>query len=555
MHSPFIKTGVGIRSDHFEDALNTQAAVGFFEAHSENYFGQSLSRQKLLQLRQHYPVSLHGVGLSLGRADGLDQQHLQQLKHLVDELDPLFVSEHLSWSAYAHVHVPDLLPLPLTEQALNIMCEHVDHMQSVLQRRILLENPSNYILFDGLQISEPEFLNALAQRTGCGLLLDVNNVYVSARNFGRNPQHYLDQIDHQHVEQYHLAGYSEHQDDREQVLIDTHDHPVHPPVWDLFDYVLRKLGDKPTLIEWDSSLPAFNVLLAEMEKAEQLRQKYEHVQLHASKPIAVKLPETLEIPKLEHIQQQFIEALFANEMPAKMNLSNDLSHRIWIYQNNVQQALINYLCQVFVVCDELVGRDFFRAMLKHYIVQMQPTSGNIHAYGATLADFIERFDPAQSVPYLVDVARLEWAEHHAYYATISQPVTPGMMAEYDQAEQLTMPIELNESVSLLESEFPIDDIYEQAQPDYASEVNVSLDSGGLRLLVFKQNNQIEKRVLETDIWQFLVAIQQNNNLLEVMQESLAYLDQKQITDCIAFVLQNELLTHKQFQTKRKVESE
>lgn len=561
MHNQFIETGVGIRSAHFDDALNGKASIGFFEAHSENYFGDSLPRQKLLQIREQYPVSLHGVGLSLGRADGLDKQHLQKLKRLVDELDPLFVSEHLSWSAYSHIHVPDLLPLPLTQQALNIMCEHVEQMQEALKRPILVENPSNYLLFDSLQIPEAEFLNSLSQRTGCKLLLDVNNVYVSATNLQRDPQQYLDAINPHVIGQYHLAGYSEHKDEKEQVLIDTHDHPVHQQVWELFEYTLQTLGDKPTLMEWDADLPEFNVLLAEADKAEQLRQQYQYVE---PVPIRMKVElkstethEVLEMNKLDNIQQQFIGKLFSNQQPESANLSSESAHRFWIYQNNVQQALINYLCEVYVACHELVGSDFFRAMFGRYIAEQYPASGNIHYYGATLADFIEQFEPAKSVPYLADVARLEWAEHQAYYAADSEAVTQHSMAQYDQAEQLTLPVKLNESISLIESEFPVDEIWKQAQPDYKGEVGVSLDDGGVTLLIFKQQYQVNILKLDAANWQFLNAIQQNGNLLDAMQGSLNVLEQQQIAACIAFVLEHGLLSFnkQQSETKRIVENE
>ena len=190
-----IKSGLGIRPELFPAVEEIDHAVdskfGFLEAHSENYFGESIARSKLLALREVYPVSLHGVGLSLGRADDLNQAHLAQLKDLVDQVEPCIVSEHLAWSAYSHYHLPDLLPLPLTKQAMSIVCQHIDQMQTVLGRQILIENPSNYLLFDQLQIPEADFLNELAQRTGCGLLMDVNNIHVSASNVGRDAAAYI----------------------------------------------------------------------------------------------------------------------------------------------------------------------------------------------------------------------------------------------------------------------------------------------------------------------------------------------------------------------------
>ncbi len=267
------RSGIGLRAPHVEDLLTTVVPIGFLEAHSENYFGGGRPRKTLRHLAERYPVTLHGVGLSLGRADGLDRDHLRQIKKLVDEVDPVFVSEHLTWSAYSHIHVPDLLPLPFTREALDIFATHVMTFQDTIGRQILVENPSNYLAFADLDFTEPEFLNALVSRTGCGLLLDINNIAVSAHNLGYDPVAYIDGVKADgRVKQFHLAGYQINPlPNGDCVYLDTHGQPVYPEVWALYAHALRRFGDIPTLIEWDTDIPALDVLVAEAVKADRIR--------------------------------------------------------------------------------------------------------------------------------------------------------------------------------------------------------------------------------------------------------------------------------------------
>ena len=269
------RTGIGLRAPHISELRARRPQVGFLEIHTENYFGGGPKLKVLEDLRHDYPLSFHGVGLSLGRADDLDSEHLQKVADLVRRFEPALVSEHLSWSAYGHVHVPDLLPLPFTEEALDIFVAHVDRFQSALGRRVLIENPSNYLAFDGLDYDEPAFLTELVRRTGCGLLIDLNNIHVSAHNLGRDASAYLTALgDGRAIGEFHLAGH----DAAGDLLIDTHGQPVPDTVWGLYRQALERFGDKPTLIEWDSALPALDVLLGEAGKADTMRmQAFAHV--------------------------------------------------------------------------------------------------------------------------------------------------------------------------------------------------------------------------------------------------------------------------------------
>ena len=266
---PTRDAGIGLRPGHYRDLLQSLPKLGWLEVHSENYFGDGGAPLHFLeQARSHYPVSLHGVGLSLGSTDGLNIDHLKRLKQLVDRYDPLFVSDHLCWSSIDGIYMNDLLPLPYTEEALSHFSERVMQVQDYLGRELLVENPSSYLQYKHSTIGEAEFLAEVVKRSGCGLLLDVNNVYVSAMNHGFDAQDYIDLIPGDAVREFHLAGHTVRELPQGTVYIDTHDAPVAEPVWSLFDYTLHRVGRRPSLIEWDSDLPDLEVLIGEAGRAQ-----------------------------------------------------------------------------------------------------------------------------------------------------------------------------------------------------------------------------------------------------------------------------------------------
>ncbi len=262
--------GVGLKADHVEQILAERPDLGFFEIHAENYMGDGgPAHRRLEAIRALYPLSLHGVGLSIGSPRPLDKNHLERLAALAQRYEPGMFSEHLAWTSHDRGFLDDLLPLPYTKETLATVSDHIDQTQEALRRRMLLENPSTYLLFAESTISETDFLAEIATRTGCGLLLDVNNVIVSATNHGFDPIAYLDAYPLRHVEEIHLAGYAETQDDAGRpLLIDAHDSPVRDGVWALYAEAIRRLGPTPTLIEWDNDAPVWSVLLAEARRAE-----------------------------------------------------------------------------------------------------------------------------------------------------------------------------------------------------------------------------------------------------------------------------------------------
>jgi uncharacterized protein (UPF0276 family) len=264
------RTGIGLRAPHVDEIMATRPALPWLEVHPENYMGGGPQLALLERVRREYPISLHGVGLSLGTAGDLDQRHLARLRDLVERIEPCLVSEHLSWSIAGGAYLNHLLPLPYTDESLSLFVGHVEEAQEALGRQILIENPSGYMRFHDSPIPEPEFLAELARRTGCGLLCDVNNVFVTACNLGLDAVGYLDALPAAAVGEIHLAGHTRNDADGLTILIDDHGSPVADPVWDLYAHALGRIGPVPTLIEWDTDLPELFVLLGEARKADRL---------------------------------------------------------------------------------------------------------------------------------------------------------------------------------------------------------------------------------------------------------------------------------------------
>jgi uncharacterized protein len=262
--------GAGYKPEHAMDVFETRHTVGFFEVHAENYMGAGGPPHRQLEaLRARWPLSLHGVGLSIGGADPLDVHHLIRLRRLIDRYQPALFSEHLAWSTHDGVFLNDLLPLPYNRETLQRVCDHIDDTQEALRTRMLLENPSTYVAFDDATMTETEFLREVAVRTGCGLLLDVNNVHVCATNHGFSAHEYLDAFPMEYVGEIHLAGYAEDSDGNgAPLLIDAHGTPVAKAVWSLYQRVVLRCGPTPTLIEWDNDVPNFVTLADEVARAQ-----------------------------------------------------------------------------------------------------------------------------------------------------------------------------------------------------------------------------------------------------------------------------------------------
>ena len=266
------RAGLGLKTGHFREVLDTRPDIGFFEVHAENYMVAGGPFHHFLGLiREQYPLSLHGVGLSIGSEGPLDTQHLQRLAELIERYQPHSFSEHLAWSSHGPVFLNDLLPLAYDSATLQRVCEHIDQVQSTLKRPMLLENPSTYLQFQRSTLDETDFISEITRRTGCGLLLDVNNVYVSCTNHQRDPESYLDGLPLHAVGEIHLAGFAEDTDNLgDRLLIDDHGAPIDNAVWQLYAELIARLGPLPTLIERDNDVPPLEHLLAEAQMAERV---------------------------------------------------------------------------------------------------------------------------------------------------------------------------------------------------------------------------------------------------------------------------------------------
>ena len=262
------EAGIGLRFQHHRTVAENRPRVSWLEVHTENYVGGGSAPRLLESIRQDYPISCHGVGLSLGSAEGIDAAHLNRVAEVIERVEPGLVSEHLSWSAVDGVYLADLLPLPMTEEALDVVCRNVEAVQTALKRQILIENPSSYLRYRHSTIPEWEFLTAIAEQTGCGLLCDVNNIYVSAYNHGWDAEAYLDSLPADAIGEIHLAGHAARElPNGRTILIDDHGSRVSAEVWALYEKVLARFGRVPTLIEWDTDVPPIDVLLDEAVSA------------------------------------------------------------------------------------------------------------------------------------------------------------------------------------------------------------------------------------------------------------------------------------------------
>ncbi len=272
------RAGLGLKPEHFHQIVDSWPDLGFFEVHAENYMVDGGPfHHYLTRIREQYPLSIHGVGLSIGAEIALDSDHLNRLAALIDRYQPQSFSEHLAWASHGDVFVNDLLPLAYTPQSLQRVCDHIEQVQSHLKRQMLLENPASYVEFSSSSMAETDFINAVVQRTGCGLLLDVNNVFVTCTNHNLDPYAYIQALPQPAVGEIHLAGFATQSDaNGAPLLIDDHGSPVAKAVWYLYEYALEQVGPVATLIERDNDIPSFDVLFAESQQAEHLLQVATH---------------------------------------------------------------------------------------------------------------------------------------------------------------------------------------------------------------------------------------------------------------------------------------
>lgn len=489
--------GVGLRAPHYRQFLAQRPRVGWLEVHSENYLDAGgWDWHVLEQLRADYPVSLHGVGLGLGSARGFSEAHLRRVRDLVARVQPALVSEHLCWGAVAGRQLHDLLPLVLDAEALALLAARVARVQDVLGRRLLLENVSTYVRFHADAMSEAEFLAALAARTGCGLLLDVNNLYVNQCNHGEDALAALAAIKPGMVGEMHLAGHLV----TPHAVIDHHGDRVAAPVWQLYQAALQRFGAVPTLIEWDTDIPPLEVLLAEADKATAL-----HAQ--APLPAGAVSPAREGAPApadaaaesdamdeagtatLAAAQKLFAGALFdaaldsaalAQLRPALAGVARQeesaqqdaltapaqlAAQRLALYRGNQTETWRKTLAAAFPVVLALVGEAFFGGLARAYGRARPSDNPDLNHFGAGFADFLRSYPPAAQLPYLPDMAALEWALHRAHYAPAASALSAAALAALSPAQVDAARWDLHPAAQLLASPYAVVPLWLAHQPD------------------------------------------------------------------------------------------
>lgn len=453
--------GVGLRARHMHAFLEQRPQVGWLEVHTENYLDRAGREWQVLStLRQDYPVSLHGVGLGLGSVHGFDTAHLRRVRELVRAIEPSLVSEHLSWGAVAGRQLNDLLPLRLDEAALALVSERVEQVQEVLGRQVAIENVSSYLRFHGDTMSEAQFLAALVGRTGCAVLLDVNNLYVNQLNNGEDAAAALAQIEPGMVAEIHLGGHLV----TPEAVIDHHGDRVAEPVWRLYRDALQRFGAVPTLIEWDTQVPALEVLLDEAAKAEALLRS--HSARHAVSSRKT-LRSSAPLDDLGQLQTRFADALFdpaamADLVPAVR--AEHAEHRLALYRGNLTDSWRKALSNAYPVLRRLVGDEYFDALARAYGRAHPSTDPDLNRFGAQLAAFVADFDPAAALPYLPDMARLEWAVHRAHYAPQNEPLSVHALAALSPADFESARFVLQPGCQLLACNYAVRALWQSHQP-------------------------------------------------------------------------------------------
>ncbi|MES2323380.1 MAG: DUF692 family multinuclear iron-containing protein [Pseudomonadota bacterium] len=414
------EAGIGLRAPHYRQFLAERPRVGWLEVHTENFLDQSGWDWHVLQdLRRDYPFSLHGVGLGLGSARGFSEDHLARVRALVDAVEPMLVSEHLCWGAVGDRQLNDLLPIALTAGMLDLLCERVERVQECLRRPILLENVSSYVRFRADTMSEAAFMAALARRTGCGLLLDVNNLYVNQCNHGEDARAAIAAIAPGTVGEIHLAGHLVTPD----VVIDHHGATVAPEVWELYRLALARFGKLPTLIEWDTDVPDLKVLLGEARKAASMAAG------------ATVLPAMQATPQRAPAataacdwQQQFSDALFDSGAEPAIAAQITSAQRFPLYRGNLTATWEKTLSAAYPVIRKLVGEEFFGGLTRAYGMAHPSDDPDLNQFGAHFSAFLDGFEHVADFPYLPDMALVEWELHRAHYAPDARPLGADALA-------------------------------------------------------------------------------------------------------------------------------
>lgn len=486
------RAGVGLRGTHHGEWLDRRPRCGWLELHAENYFAIGGALPALLEtLRSDYPLSIHGVGLGLGSPDPLDPSHLAAWRRLVDRLEPAIISEHLCWGALEGEHFNDLLPLPLTEASLARLISRVSQWQDSLRRPVLIEHLASYVTFGESSLAEAQFLVELAHASGCGILLDLNNLVVNAHNHGGDPRVFVDTLPTRLVGEIHLAGHTHIERQGRRWHIDDHGSCVGEEVWALYRHTRSALGPIPTLIEWDNALPSLDELLAEAAKANAIIEASDDMDARSRSAEESFTATTraasvsIDRPSLDVSLRAFATTLRSAEPPEDGGLA--------IYHHHRRANFSHSLALAFPVLERLVGEAFFRRLAADHQRRQPSRSGDLHPCGASLAATLREHWPEGEYAYLADIAALEWAWQHAFVAADAEPTTAEDFAVIPAERWPALRFEFHPSLSLIESRWPIFSIWENHRDRLREPPVVRLDAGGENVRVAREQGRVTVR--------------------------------------------------------------
>lgn len=493
---PLLGCGVGLRTPHYTEILKTHPKVDWFEAISENFMDSGGRPLFVLQeIRRHYPIALHGVSLSIGSVDPLNQDYLNRLRTLVNRIDPFIVSDHLCWTGVDQENLHDLLPLPFTQEAIDFVAHRIEKVQDFLKRRILIENVSSYVTYKNSALPEWEFLVEVAKRSGCGILLDLNNIYVNSKNHGFNPIEYIEHVPRELVGQFHLAGHT----DMGKFLFDTHSAQITDPVWKLYEKALELYGQVTTLIEWDENIPDLKGLISEADKANVLYHKHPHASVEVARKNNFRNEEKSSFlgPSLYEIQKtvkDFIQPEKKKSASQRTGFLNtqggeDGEIRLSVYANGYVARIHESLSETYETISHLLGKEKFMNLTTAYARAYPSQDYNLNHVGRDFSRFIHKSMLSQEYPFLEDLAFLEWELAQSFHSFDEASLDLSAFAAIPQEEWENLRINFQPSVKIVRSKWPIHEIW-MARKTPLTELNIDLQNKAEEVLISRKGVEV-----------------------------------------------------------------
>jgi uncharacterized protein (UPF0276 family) len=517
---PLMGCGVGLRNDHYDHILKHQPEMDWFEAITENFMDSGGRPVAILeQIRKHYPVALHGVSLSVGSVDPLNEIYLHRLKLLVDRIQPFIVSDHLCWTGVEGEQLHDLLPLPFTQEAIKHIVARVHQVQEKIGRTILLENVSSYVTYKHSTIPEWEFITEVSRRSGCGILLDINNVYVNAKNHHFDPLEYLRYLPGEKIGQFHLAGHT----DMGDFLFDTHKGQVIEAVWDLYREALNLWGPISTLIEWDEEIPEFSVLSAEAAKARAIYVTANPNQIpHEGKSRVLASVSDLNAPSLRDAQKQMKSYVLNQSDENSRSLLNPQgkatgAERMSIYAEGYGVRIHDGLLDTYKAIPHLIGKGRFQELAAEYTQYFHSQEYNLSAVGQSFPEFIPKSEVLKKFPFLFDLAKLELLISESFHAHEKAPFDPSTLQTLSPEDWEVLKLEFQDTVLAIRSEYPIFDLW-TARNTPIKEIKIKLENHPQKVLISRSHFQVNCELLEPAKFYAIATLKEGKSLGEVCQE-------------------------------------